>query len=433
MSLTSGPNFVNNGLVFALDAANLKSFRGEPTTNLVRVESDYTGTAYAPENQWSDGTATTTIGKQYDPTIRTPLGFGATIITESSSFGWQTLTRFGGGGSGNFSLSAFVKPIDSDLVTMQIGLLAAHNTQLNLQTRQITYNSMPAGPRSGFIEDVLSHPGWLRVGSNLLGRSGGWVGSIGYSVSAYSGSNSKRMYITGLQYETTVSPTRYLLPQTTRGTTAASGGGWTNIAGAGGDGETINNPSYSSSGGGSLLFNGTNHSVSLPVTGPHKTQLPLTISCWINGNGTVISTDDFNCNQTGGQSSRYYGVILANNSTTITVDVGNGGGCGPSGRRSASSSFNYSEGWINIVVTIGSNLADNPILVYVNGQLLSSTYSGTGTSIQYTSNKQGTIGSRIEPVAFFNGRINSIYIYNKILSVEEIRQNFNSARGRFGI
>jgi hypothetical protein len=432
MSLTSGPNFVNDGLVFALDAANLKSFRGEPTTNLVRVESDYTGTAYAPDNEWT-GTSGTTIGKQYDPTIRTPIGFGATILTESSSFGWQALSRFGGGGSGNFFLSAFIKPIDSDLVTMQIGLIAGQNTQLNLQTRQITYNSMPAGPRSGFIEDVLSHPGWLRVGSNLLGRSGGWVGAIGYSVSDYAGSNSKRMYITGLQYETTASPTRYLLPQTTRGTTVASGGGWANIAGVGGDGETINNPSYSSSGGGSLLFNGANHSISLPVTGPHKTQLPLTISCWIKGTGTVISTDDFNCNVTGGQSNLYYGVILTTDSSNIQLNVGNGGVCGQNSRRSSTTPFLNVGDWTNITATIGANLSGNQLLVYVNGTLIPSTYSGNGTVVQYTSNKQGTVGSRIEPNGLFSGEISNIYIYNKILSPQEIRQNFNSARGRFGI
>jgi hypothetical protein len=422
MSLTSGPNFVNNGLVFALDAANLKSFRGEPTTNLARIESDYTGIAYAPENQWSDGTATTTIGKQYDPTIRTPIGFGATILTESNSFGWQTLTRFGGGGSGNFSLSAFVKPIDSDLVTMQIGLLAASNTQLNLQTRQITYNSMPAGPRSGFIEDVLSHPGWLRVGSNLLGRSGGWVGSIGYSVSAYAGSNSKRMYITGIQYETTLSPTRYLLPQTTRGTTVASGGGWADLTGNSNHGELINGPTFNSNGGGSLIFNGINSTIQIPNTTSttFSANQPYTFEYFIYPedtvnltNGGIFSKDNFFNKYAHLSFSDSLNVYQEQTDATITYTATN-------------FFLNRQNTWVHVVVTYDSSI----IRSYRDGKFFGQSSSGKTCN---ANSHPIYIGSNAGTQYFFLGRMANFRMYNRTLSLEEVQQNFNSARGRFGI
>jgi hypothetical protein len=34
---------------------------------------------------------------------------------------------------------------------------------------------------------------------------------------------------------------------------------------------------------------------------------------------------------------------------------------------------------------------------------------------------------------FFQGQINGVFIYNRVLTAQEIQQNFNALRGRFGI
>jgi len=43
MSAKGGPDIVTDGLVLALDAANIKSFRGEPTTNLLLYTRNLNG------------------------------------------------------------------------------------------------------------------------------------------------------------------------------------------------------------------------------------------------------------------------------------------------------------------------------------------------------------------------------------------------------
>ncbi len=54
MSAIGGPNIVEDGLVVALDAANEKSFRGEPTTNIL---SSYVNPTFENGTKTSDGWA----------------------------------------------------------------------------------------------------------------------------------------------------------------------------------------------------------------------------------------------------------------------------------------------------------------------------------------------------------------------------------------
>lgn len=87
--------------------------------------------------------------------------------------------------------------------------------------------------------------------------------------------------------------------------------------------------------------------------------------------------------------------------------------------------------WIFITATISFNSAI-PSKVYVNNtENLSisniQTNVGSNTSILKVNSGQ-VVGSR-EPIS----RIGAIYIYNKVLTTNEIQTNFDATKGRFGV
>ena len=69
-------------------------------------------------------------------------------------------------------------------------------------------------------------------------------------------------------------------------------------------------------------------------------------------------------------------------------------------------------------------------IIYINGVDRSSTFSGTGGAVAYSSNKGG-IGVRQSTM--FDGKLSLLQIYNRSLSHSEVLQNYNSQKSRFGL
>lgn len=102
--------------------------------------------------------------------------------------------------------------------------------------------------------------------------------------------------------------------------------------------------------------------------------------------------------------------------------------------RGNGSSYNYVNAtnapatgvWQYISVTMsGTN-----VYHYLNGNS-----NGSGTLISSISDGNGTlrIGNRGDLVTDYLGKLSQISIYNKALTDEEIKQNFNALRGRYGL
>ena len=68
--------------------------------------------------------------------------------------------------------------------------------------------------------------------------------------------------------------------------------------------------------------------------------------------------------------------------------------------------------------------------LYINGQLNSSTNAGNGTTVFL--NKPLSIGRQFSQY-YWNGQIANSLVYNRALSANEVKQNFNATRGRYGI
>jgi hypothetical protein len=427
MSAHGGPNIIEDGLVLSFDAANIKSFRGDPTTNLARNSRDFSGTAYASLDEWTS-TEPTRLTKTYISSLVTPIGNGATLIQESGNTGYHHLSRYGGSDeNGLHSLSCYIYPLGNDITDFCIGMLAdaTNHIRFNLVTVEITYGGGISN-RNAFITPVDNYPGWYRVGANIEGRAGGWVGCFGYSsYTSYTGTNgAKKCYITGIQYEEKSYPTFFTEAQTTRGTTVATGGGWADRSGKSNNGELLNGPTYNSSNLGSLSFDGSNDYISIPYSATMDFSLAQTIIMWMKPGTGSNSTRRNPYNQAYGGSG------------TITHEPG--------------ANFNYyfgTHGGNNTpYVGIGSSFTVNPnelafIAVtrsqplnicrwYKNGARTVNTNAGGYAA---TNNGSSPIWLANGYTTYFIGDIYYVFVYNRFFTDEEILQTYNATKGRFGL
>jgi len=412
MPSSLGPNILrDDSLVFSYDLADtVNSYAGEPTSNNFGSNfKDFTGTGYSPDGEWSE----TTVTKTYLPNLVTPIGLGGTRLTESTSVGWQGLSRYGGGSeSGAHTLSAYIYPLTNNITNFTIGLLADSGNMIffDLTTNTITYGGGISNT-SSIIQPVPGYPGWFRIGANFEGRGGGWVGSIGYSMNQqYAGSGTLRsMYITGIQYEYTTRVTQF-----TPGSRSVTQGllDLTNR-------NTINLSNVSFNQNSQLIFDGTDDYLSI---GP-SSQLNITTSVSIFA---MIKIND-----TSGWDG-IFGTFLGGGFIHFQLYLG-GINCyvyGPNAgydRIDSAQCYVTPGQWTEVGMTFGSNT----LTLYINGVALPTRVAGNGDNISGTSDV--SIGRVYDSSRVLGGEIAEVSVYNRELSATEILSNFTVRKHQFNI
>lgn len=202
-----------------------------------------------------------------------------------------------------------------------------------------------------------------------------------------------------------------------------SGTTWTDLSGNGNNGTLVNGIGYSGDNGGSLSFDGVNDYVDLNDL---DLTTAFTLSIWFKGNATQpdtfcgllnksTSTNLGNWALNGDSSSSYVRFGFQNTSNS-QVEISN-------------NLYNdiKSNTWVNYVGTYDfSNLK-----LYRNGVEIA---SAAETSTPETNNNSASIGYRVVSNNYaFSGLVSNASIYNKALTPQEIQQNFNSIRSRFGL
>ena len=204
-----------------------------------------------------------------------------------------------------------------------------------------------------------------------------------------------------------------------------SGTTWTDLSSTGITGSLVNGPTFNTSNGGSIVFDGTNDRVDVENSNTLNPLGNFTIGCWVNltsiPNTYLGIIDKYN-------GSFNYGYML---------DIPNGG----AGRVSSSFRFvncvqsGYTEVIANTQFTTGSwnhlygTYDGTNINIYVNGTL-QGTASCSGTNVtESTSLKIGGDGASTN---YMTGRITSVQLYNRALSSTEVLQNYTALSGRFG-
>ena len=201
-----------------------------------------------------------------------------------------------------------------------------------------------------------------------------------------------------------------------------SGTTWTDLSGNGNTGTLTNGPTYNSANGGSLSFDGVNDYVDCgPVSVIGSSLTGLTVNVWVNP-----SVKDTRCiveNGSAYNANTFY--MFQENTDYFTFEV-----YGTFYDVVYANFIYQTNTWYNLTGVWSSN---NRVELYCNGALCSGTRIGNVQSSVINGNTNLLVGSRNYGSYPFNGNIAQVSIYNRALSPQEIQQNYNALKSRFGL
>lgn len=199
-----------------------------------------------------------------------------------------------------------------------------------------------------------------------------------------------------------------------------SGTTWTDLSGSGFNGTLTNGPTFSSTNGGSIVFDGTNDYATLSGNAFALGTNDFTVELWLYW--TAIPSGDTIF--IGGLSTGASQIGIQNFASNITL-VKQGGATSVVFGSKNQLVINT---WNNLVI----RRSGTTHTCFINGTVDSSgdkTLSadwGTPTTCYIGAQDPGASN-------FLNGRISVARVYNRALSAAEIEQNFDTLRGRFGV
>jgi hypothetical protein len=202
---------------------------------------------------------------------------------------------------------------------------------------------------------------------------------------------------------------------------------WNDISRGGNNGTLTNGPTFNSGNGGSIVFDGTNDFVSVSANSTIN-GTSQTVSVWFKNVGTYTTGNqaaEIIGKHTVNGSFNGYGIVLGNNLGNITMFtyVKNASTQWGAGASQIISSLN----WYNATTTFTSN---SQIILYLNGISVASTSTGVLTN----STEPLRIG-RSNDLFWnaYNGSVSQTSIYNRALTSQEVLQNYNATKSRFGL
>jgi hypothetical protein len=209
---------------------------------------------------------------------------------------------------------------------------------------------------------------------------------------------------------------------------------WVDLS-RGNNGTLVNGSTFSSLNGGSIVFDGVDDCVLLPQSTPNQTYGNYSFSLWLSFTTTRDSSSTSNSMIMEAQNTLLGGVdnyLYALSNATV---AGTNGRIGFQTFNPLSVLYSTTNNWIggrwyNIVCTY--NISNSKQSIYVNGVLENFT---TIASCYFNTNTYFSLGAYTSPprIWFFNGRIGRFDIYIKTLSDDEVLQNYNAHKSRFGL
>lgn len=190
-----------------------------------------------------------------------------------------------------------------------------------------------------------------------------------------------------------------------------------------------NGTSYSSTNNGYFTFDGVDDHIDLGINESVQISSSVTICAWIYITASTAET--------------VYRAIIGNASSPRNYNFYvRGGGAGlwqmhlSNSYNGATSPFTGSVSstvlsnntWYYVTGVI--DIENNRHKYYVNGNLLNDNGVTSMTSLSVNTNYNYYIGRADN---YFKGNIALVKLYNRTLSLEEIKQNFEATRGRYGI
>ena len=195
---------------------------------------------------------------------------------------------------------------------------------------------------------------------------------------------------------------------------------WGDLSRGGNNGTLTNGPTYSSANGGSIVFDGVDDFVET-VSGSSTVALTSQASafCWFK---TTTSAAGNFIRQRGTTDNGFEITITSTGKISGAAFLG-------SWQNTPPSNLSYNDNlWHNVVMTINGTI----ITIYVDSNSIYS--SSLGNTNLNTGNGRVRIGLHPNGTANrYNGNIASTQLYNRALSAQEVLQNYNATKTRYGL
>ena len=188
---------------------------------------------------------------------------------------------------------------------------------------------------------------------------------------------------------------------------------WNDISRGGNNGTLNNGPTFNSANGGSIVFDGTNDYINTNYQIPSTSTIEIVINPNSNNISTVAGFLD------GWSSGNVTGILMRRNGANLSsIIIGNGTTTTTLNLSTPDNSYSFIT-----IVNSGSGY-----ILYLNGALQSS-----GSFIYLPANNL-RVGARLSnSTSYWMGMISTLKIYNRVLSANEVLQNYNATKTRFGL
>lgn len=395
MACVTGTNIVNDGLVFHFDLENgVKSWKGKPTSNLV-PDPTFTSQLW---NTWSGRGADSWGYTEFDNSscAYTDLSINTgerrqlyRDITVSSS-----LTTFA------LSIEAYVT-LDCDATSV------------------FANQEFPFGNNYGSLSYDLNNKGtWQKLYAIRDNAYGTDTNNIQTRYRFYFGTNNTsgtkgKIYFRNAQLEVGDITTKFV--NGVRLDTAS-------IVDVSPTQSTITAANLTYRQDDTPTFDGTNDYIDCGVIpGIDATATQFSVSVWLN-----TQTNSTRCiieNGTNYTTNTFY--MFQENATYFTFEIYG------TGHDVVYANFPYQlNTWYNLVGVWSSG---NRIEFYANGVNVSGSRGGVAQTSVINGNTNMMIGARAGTSYPFWGEISQVKIYNRALTAQEVKQNFEATRSRYGI
>jgi hypothetical protein len=413
MAIKANPVIVDDGLVLCLDAGNSRGF--DSNENLLTYSEDFTNNSI-----WSK--IRSSISSNVITAPNGTLTADKLVCDTTVSSDHYVRVALSGLINSKYTISVYAKAAEHSYLAINavVGVYTWITFDLNNGTIVYTANSSA----SGKIESVGN--GWYRCSWSSTNTSTSLdfafatsPNSGGYSQFLYTGDNVSGLYLWGAQLETGTTVSTYY---PTSASTKNRGTTLTDLSGLSNTGTLTNGPTYSSSNGGSIVFDGTDDYVSTNATLNFSS---ATWCCWFK-TASLFSLDGLY-----GRRILHKSDNSGNHEYNFRIDASGvltWSGYGGSGYSYQITTNLQTNKWYYIA---GSYDISNGYL-YVNGSFINSAVKTQSISDVATT---GIYIGRVNftDVARFEGNIAQVSIYNRALTESEIQQNYYATKSRFGL
>tara|TARA_Y100000592_G_scaffold28506_1_gene45324 strand:+ start:18619 stop:19419 length:801 start_codon:yes stop_codon:yes gene_type:complete len=198
-------------------------------------------------------------------------------------------------------------------------------------------------------------------------------------------------------------------------------------------GTLTNGVGFTSENGGAFTFDGTDDYIEFRSETLNP-GFPTSMLCWFKIDQNTSGQGVFSLRWHG---SRYYGFFVnVNASAKLSMHIGDGGSAGSGARRTGSRDTTLdTDRWYHGAFVWNALVED--MLMYIDGELQSITYSGTGDKLFYGSGSTATdpetwwqrVG--VLNAKYLDGAVAQLLFYGRVLTEKEILNHYEATKKRF--